>query len=311
MSKPKYAFFRGQIVPFQEAKISVATHAFNYGTGCFEGIRGFWNKEEKKLFLFGLRSHYQRFLENWKLLYINLDYRLEDLVKITLELLEKERIEQDVYIRPIAYKSSEKIGVRLTDLENDLTIFVLPFGSYYQDEENVRAVISSWQRIEDNAIPARIKAIGSYLNSALIKSEALLAGFDEAIALNRDGHVSEASAANIFIIKDETLITPPVTANILEGVTRKVILKLAKEELALEVQEREIDRTELYLAQEVGVCGTACNISAITSIDNISIGNGQIGPIIKELRKLYFQIARGQITQDNPWYRWLTPLQYP
>lgn len=306
---PSWAFFRGKIVPFEEAKLSVATQAFNYGTAVFEGIRGFWNERKKKLFVFALKEHYLRFIDNWKILLINLPYTIEDLIRITLELLKREGLKQDLYIRPIAYKSSEKIKVTLFGIEDDLTIFVVPFGSYCRDEEDVRAIVSSWQRIDDNALPPRGKISGAYVNSALIKTEAQMAGFDESIVLNSDGHVAEASAANLFIVRDGKMFTPPVNANILEGITRKVVFKIA-EEFGIGVEEREIDRTELYLADEIIICGTAYNVAAITLVDNRRIGEGKIGPICQKLRKRYFQIVRGEIEESDPWYHWLTEVEY-
>lgn len=306
---PKYAFFEGKIVPFQEANVSIATSSFNYGTLVFEGIRGFWNEDLEKLFVFALEAHFERFLQSCKILKIQLDYTVERLAEITTELLRLEGYEQDVYIRPLAYKSSKVIGVKLSGLEDTLAIFVVPFGSYFKDEEDVRAITSSWRRIEDNAIPARAKISGAYANSALIKDDAISFGFDEAIVLNEDGHISEASAANIFIVRDNTLITTPVTANILEGITRRVVIKLARENLRLEVIERPIDRTELYLAKEVGICGTACNISVVTSVDNRPVGEGKIGPVIRKLRERYFQIVRGKIDQKE-WVSWLTSIEY-
>lgn len=306
---PKYAFFEGKMVPFQEAKISVATHGFNYGTAVFEGIRGFWNAERRELFVFALKQHYERLLQSCKIIHIKLPYTVSQLVDITLKLLQKEGLEQDVYVRPLAYKSSEKIGVKLSGLENDITIFAVPFGSYFKDEKNVRAMVSGWRRIDDNAVPARAKITGAYINSALTKTEALLAGLDEGIVLNPCGHVAEASAANLFIVRNGALITPPVTANILEGITRQVVIILAEKELDRQVVERDIDRTELYVAEEVGVCGTACNISAVTSIDNRPVGEGKMGSVVRDLRKAYFQIVRGDV-QNEFWADWVISLRY-
>jgi len=302
---PGIIFFNGKFVPEEEAKVSVKTHAFNYGTGVFEGIRAFWNEKKEQLFVLALKEHLQRFENSCKILHINLPYSLEELIEIVLELLRKNEFKQDVYIRPLAFLSSEKIGVKLIDLESGLTIFVVPFGSYYPDEEKVRAIVSSWRRVSDNAIPARAKCCGAYVNSALAKSEALLGGFDEAIVLNEDGHVAEASAANIFIIRNGIAITPPVTANILEGITREIVISLLQNELSIEVQEREIDRTELYVADEIFVTGTACNISAIVEVDKRKIGEGKIGKITKSLRELYFEIVRGE---NKKYSHFLTPV---
>jgi branched-chain amino acid aminotransferase len=304
---PRYAFFKGAFVPIEEAKVSIMTHAFNYGTGCFEGIRGYWNREEEQLLVFKMREHYERFLRSCGVLLISLPYSVEDLKQITIELLRREGYREDAYIRPLAYKASEGIGVRLHDLEDDFALFATPFGKYIKKEEGARTHVSSWRRIEDNAIPARAKITGAYINSAFSKTEAALNGFDEAIVLSHDGHVSEGSAENLFIVRDSLLITPPVTANILEGITRQVVMEIAREELGIETVERPIDRSELYMADEAFFCGTGVQVAAITEIDHRPVGEGKIGPLVSQLRPLYFDIVRGKVAK----YRaWCTPV-YP
>ena len=301
----QYAFFEGQFVPIKEAKVSVMTHAFNYGTAVFAGLRGYWNPEETQLFVFRIKDHYQRFLHSCALLLIHLPYSVDDLAQITLELLRREGYREDVYIRPLAYKASTTIGVRLHDLEDALTVFSIPFGRYIENEEGARCQVSSWRRVDDNAIPARGKIVGAYVNSALSKTEAVFNGFDEAIVLNQDGHVSEGSAENFFLVRNGTLITPPVVDNILEGIRRRTIIHIAREELGLETIERPIDRTELYIADEAFLCGTGVQVVAVTEIDHRPVGTGRIGPIVKQIRKLYFDIVRGRV----PKYRhWCTPV---
>jgi branched-chain amino acid aminotransferase len=297
----QFAFFKGQIVPIEDAKISIMTHAFNYGTGCFEGIRAYWNEDEKQLFIFQLIEHYERFLRSSRILLMNLPFTAERLAEITVELVRKEGYHEDTYIRPLAFKSDEIIGVRLHNLHDEVGIFATPFGRYLESEEGARVGVSSWRRIDDNSVPARAKITGAYINSALAKTEAVLNGFDEAIVLTNDGHVSEGSAENLFIVRDRVLITPPVTENILEGITRKVIIELARKELGLEVMERSIDRTELYVAEEVFFCGTGVQVAAVAQIDHRTIGTGQIGPIVKALRDLYFQVVRGQVSKYRAW----------
>ena len=297
----QFAFFKGQIVPIENAQVSIMTHAFNYGTGCFEGIRAYWNEDEKQLFVFQLIEHYERFLRSSRILFMNLPFTAEQLAKITIELIRKEGYREDTYIRPLAFKSDEIIGVRLHNLHDEVGIFATPFGRYLESEEGARAGVSSWRRIDDNSVPARAKITGAYINSAFAKTEAALNGFDEAIVLTQDGHVSEGSAENLFIVRDRVLITPPVTENILEGITRKVIIELARKELGLEVMERSIDRTELYVAEEVFFCGTGVQVAAVVQIDHRTIGTGQIGPIVKSLRDLYFQVVRGQVSKYRAW----------
>ena len=303
MAKNRFAFFRGEIRPIQEAKISVMTSAFNYGTGVFEGIRAFWNAEEGELFAFRMREHYVRLLRSARVLLIDLPYTVEDLCRITVELLQREGFREDVYIRPIAYKASEEIGVRLHNLASDLAIFAVPFQAYLP-EGGIRAMVSSWRRVEDNAIPARAKITGAYVNSALAKTEAYLAGFDEAIVLNEDGQVAEGSAENLFLVREGVLVTPPITANILEGITRDTVIALARD-LGIPVVERPVDRTELYLAEEVFLTGTAAGLAPVVEIDRRRIGTGKPGPIFTQLRDLYERIVRGK----EPRYRaWCTPV---
>ena len=302
---PQFAFFQGQIVPFEQAKVSVMTHAFNYGTGCFEGLRAYWNADEEQLCILKIREHYQRFMHNWRVLCIDLDYSIEDLESWTVELLRREGYKQDTYIRPLAYKSSLVIGVRLHDLEDDLAIFAEPFGKYIEKEEGASVCVSSWRRISDEAIPARGKITGAYINSAFAKTEAILNGFDEAIVLNQDGHISEGSAENLFIVRDGVLITPPVSDNILEGITRAVVIQLARDELGLEAVERPIDRTELYVADEAFFCGTGVQVAAIVSVDHRPVGTGKLGPVVRQLRDVYFAAVRGKLPRYRPW---LTPV---
>jgi branched-chain amino acid aminotransferase len=300
----RYAFFRGEIVPIEEAKVSIMTSTFNYGTGVFEGIRAYWNAEEEQLYIFRMREHFQRFLRNCRLLLIELPYSVEQLCEITVELLRKEGFQEDAYIRPLAYKSSEVIGVRLHDLESGCAIFAVPFGEYIDRPGGARVMVSSWRRLSDNAIPPRNKIIGAYVNSALAKTEAHLQGFDDALMLKEDGHLSEGSAANLFLVREGRLLTPPVTADILEGITRATVIELARD-LGLETVERELDRSELYAADEAFLCGTAVGIVPLIEVDHRPIGEGKIGPISKELRRLYQAVVRGQ----EPRYRhWCTPV---
>lgn len=304
----RYAYFDGEIRPIDQAKVSVMTHTFNYGTGCFGGIRAYWNGDQRQLYVFRVLDHYRRFLNSVKLLLGKLDTTPDQLAQITVDLLAKEGWQEDVYIRPLYYKPDELIGVRLHNLHDALAIFSLPMGRYLASEEGVKVGTSSWRRVDDTAIPPRGKVIGSYVNSALIKSEAVLNGFDEAIVLNQDGHIAEASAANLVMIRHGRLITPPATANSLEGITLNTILHLAQHELGLEVVEREIDRTELYFAEEAFFCGTGVQIAAIASVDHRPVGSGAMGPITAQLRDLYFRVVRGQ---EPAYLHWLTPVRQP
>lgn len=298
---PKYAFFGGNIVPIEQAKVSIMTHAFNYGTGCFEGIRAYWNEAEEQLYLFRMKEHYERMHRSARILHMGIPHSVEEMGEITVELLRKEGYRQDTYIRPLAYKADELVGVRLHDLHDGFAIFAVPFGRYIENEEGARVCISSWRRIDDNAVPARAKITGAYINSALAKTEAVLSGFDEALVLTQTGHISEGSAENFFMVREGLLITPPVTSNILEGITRATIMELAREELGMETVERSIDRSEIYIAEEAFFCGTGVQIAAIVEVEHRPVGDGRIGPVVKRLRELYFSVVRGDVARYRHW----------
>jgi branched-chain amino acid aminotransferase len=294
---PSYAYFQKQFVPLSEAKIGVMTNAFHYGTAIFEGIRGNWNSQQKQIYLFRLREHYERLHDGCRVLKIDLPYTIDELCQITVKLVEMCRFEEDVYVRPLAYKSSQSLGVRLHDLEDDFFMLVIPWGPYL-DVEKARCGVSSWHRPEDNVIPPQIKATGLYINNALAKTEAISNGFDEAIMLSPDGHISEGSGENIFLVIDGKLITPASHNNILIGITRNTVIELAEKELGIEIVQRSIDRSELYTASECFLTGTAAHITPVAEIDHRQIASGEIGEITKKLQQLYSDVIRG----NNPKY---------
>lgn len=301
---PSYAFFHNEFVPLAEAKISVMTHSLHYGTAVFEGIRGNWNEQQQQMYIFRLEEHYQRLQDGSQLLRMNLKYSVEDMCRITIELAQKCGFRQDIYIRPLAYKSAEALGVRLHDLDNDFLVFAIPWGRYL-DMDACRCGISSWRRPADNVIPTSAKITGLYINNAFTKTEAADKGFDEGIMLSPDGHVSEGSGENLFILKDGQLITPPVNDSILVGITRDTAIKLAKNEMGIETIERPIDPEELFSADECFLTGTAAHVTPIAEIDNRKIGNGGVGEIAGRLQKLYFEVIKG----NNPKYiDWCTPV---
>ena len=299
-----WAYFHGEFVPLSDARISVMTHAFNYGTAVFEGIRAYWNADENQLFGLDLLAHFQRIHRSASILQMEVAQAPDALVAITIELLRRDGLREDAYLRPIVYKSTEAIGVRLHNLQSDLTIFAVPFGKYIDTEAGIRAQVSTWRRTDDNAIPARAKITGSYVNGALAKSEAQLNGFDEAIMLTQEGAVSEGSAENIFLVVDGTLITPPVTDNVLEGITRRHLLDVAVN-LGIPLVERSVDRTELYTADEVFLCGTGAQLAPVVEIDRRKVGGGVPGPITRRLHEVYFDAVRGRI---DAYRHWLTPV---
>ncbi len=301
MTLPHFAYFQGKIVPYSEAKVGVMTHALNYGTAAFGGIRGYWNAEEEQLFVFRPHDHYVRLLNSAKLLCSQLNLSPDGLIEITRDLLRREGYREDCYIRPLIYKADEVIGVKLHDMRDEMTIFAVPFTRYMDHDDDAHVTFSSWRRVDDNAIPARGKIAGAYVNSALIKTDAVLAGFDEALVLIREGHVSEASAMNVFMVRDGVVITPPVTDNILEGITRRTVIALAREDLGLQVSERSIDRTEVYVCDELFLCGTAAQVTAVTRVDHRPVGSGRMGPVTARLRQLYDDAVRGRMPGHRDW----------
>jgi branched-chain amino acid aminotransferase len=301
---PSYAYFQKQFIPLEEAKIGIMTNAFHYGSAIFEGIRGNWNEKQQQAYIFRLKEHYERLESGCRVLNITLPHSIDELCRITTDLVEKCGFQEDVYIRPVAYKSSQALGVRLHDLDDDFLVFVIPWGPYL-DVDKAKCGVSSWHRPEDNVIPPQIKAAGIYINNALAKTEAVKNGFDEAIMLAPDGHVSEGSGENIFLVKGGRLITPATYNNILMGITRNTVIELAEEELGIETEQRPIDRFELYVADECFLTGTAAHLTPVAEIDRRKIADGEIGEITAKLQELYVRVIRG----DHPKYmHWCTPV---
>lgn len=299
-----WAFQDGTFVRIADAKISVMTHAFNYGTGVFEGIRAYWNAGHEQLYALHLSEHFTRLHRSCRIMRIGLPYSVEQLVETALEVIRRSGFREDCYLRPVAYKSSELIGVRLHDLEDSFVLFAVPFGTYIDIDRGISCGVSSWRRTDDNAIPARAKITGAYVNAALAKTEAQEAGFDEAIVLNADGSVSEGSAENLFMVRDGILVTPPGTDNILEGIVRQSLMTIARD-AGIPLQVRQIDRTELYIADELFLCGTGAQISPVASVDHRVVGDGSVGPITRRIKETYFRAVRGE---EERYRAWVTPV---
>jgi branched-chain amino acid aminotransferase len=300
-----YAYFQGNIVPMGEAKVSVATHALQYGTACFEGIRGYWNAEHEQLYLLKLREHYQRMAHSWNVLRIQPKESIDDLCRITVELVRKHGYHSDVYVRPLAYKASRTIKLTLSSLEDAIAIYTFPMGNYVDISAGLSVCTSSWRRANSNAMPIRAKVTGAYINSALAVDDATAAGFDEAIMLTNDGTVSEGSSCNLFILRNGKLSTPAISEDILEGITRSALIDLIQREFGMPVEERRIDRTELYASEEIFLCGTGVQVSPVSSVDHRPVGTGKPGPFTMKLQTLYLAACRG----ENETYRvWGTPV---
>ena len=299
---PKYAFFGDRIVPYPEAKVGILTHGLNYGTAVFGGLRAYWNEDEKQLFIFRPVDHFTRFLQSARLMCMDLPFTPADFTKNLTELMRTEGHREDCYIRPLAFFDDEIIGVRLHNVHPKVSIVAIPFGRYGTNEESgMHVTVSSWRRVDDNIIPARGKIAGAYVNSALAKTDANRAGFDEVIVLNQDGHVSEGSAANIFMYRNGEWATPPITDNVLEGITRRTIIQLMRDELNWKIVERSIDRTEVYLADEMFFSGTGVQISAITRVDFRNVGSGQVGEGTIALRKVFDNVVHGRSAKYRHW----------
>ena len=293
------AFFRGHVVPLSEANVNVTTHALHYGTAVFEGIRGNWNADQDKLYVFRMREHYERFLQGCRIMLLNIPYDVDALCEITLDLLKRCGYKQDLYIRPLAYKSEERVAnLKLQDLGSDFTLMVVPFGAYIDVEGAIRCCTSSWRRVDDTIIPPRVKISGHYVNSILAKTEATLSGFDEAIMLTQDGNVSEGSGENLFLVSNGVIHTPLVADNNLTGITRDSAISIAVDELGLKIVERQIRRSELYLADEIFLTGTAAHVTPVGELDMRPIGEGGVGPITQKINEMYLDIISG----NNPKY---------
>ncbi|MBB6625633.1 branched-chain amino acid transaminase [Clostridium gasigenes] len=288
-----YAFYQGKIVDEKDINISVRCKGFNYGLGCFEGIRAYWNDQTEQLNVFKLKEHFERLLRSCKVLNLNIPYSSEELSDYTVELLKKNNVKYDVYVRPIVYKGAETLAPSLLDDDNRIVIYFQKIGQCLNSDK-LKVGISSWTRLDDDMIPVRVKPTGGYLNSALASLEASNNGYDEAIFLTRNGNVAEGTGENIFIYKNSTLITPPVSDNILEGITRNTIMEIAEKELNIKVIQRSITRSELYEAEEAFFTGTAAEVVAIVEIDNRVIGNGKKGDVSKKLKKIFEEIIKGE-----------------
>jgi branched-chain amino acid aminotransferase len=304
LREKSWVFFNGEVVHYADAKVGLLTHGLNYGTGVFEGIRAYWNAEREQLFALSLPEHFERMHQNTRALQMTIPWSVDELVAITVDLLRRNEYREDAYVRPLSFKSAEIIGVKLHDVADSFAIVTAPMGLYVGNG-GIRCMVSSWRRIDDSMAPVRTKCTGLYVNSALAKSEALQSGFDEAIMLSGDGHVCEGSAENIFIVRKGEIITPPPSDNILEGITRAAVIHLVREELGLDVRERSIDRSELYVADEVFLVGTGAQVAPVIEIDRRRIGDGEPGPLTNRVQDTYHEVVTGQ----NPKYAaWLTPI---
>jgi branched-chain amino acid aminotransferase len=299
----EYAFFDGKIVPFAQANVSVATLALQYGLSVFGGIRGY-RGDDGSVSIFRLRDHMVRFSRSASLLKIALPGDVDYLMKAATDLTQRNAPDSDCYFRPFGFKSDLSLGPSIGHPGGGFTIYMLPLGNYFGEDRPLRVMVSSWRRVADASIPARGKIGGAYVNSAIAKDEAQINGFDDAIMMNERGKIGEASAANLFIVRDGVLITPPVSADILEGISRRSVLELAKD-MGIPVLEREIDRSELYICDEMFLCGTAAQVAPVGEVDKRVIGD-PARPITTKLRSRFEDVVRGR---DAKFKHWLTRVE--
>ena len=300
------AFFKGNVVPIEQANVSVMTHALHYGTAVFEGVRGNWNADQNKMFVFRLREHYERMLRGSKVMLMDIPYSVDDLCDITTDLIRSCGYAEDIYIRPITYKSEELVAnLKLHQLASDFALIVVPFGSYIDTEGAIKCCTSSCRRPDDTMMPTGVKLTGHYTTSILAKTEADLLGYDEAILLNHDGTVSEGSGENLFLCQNGRISTPSETSNCLLGITRDSIITLARNELGMEIVERHVHRSELYLADEIFLTGTAAHVTPVGYLDERSVGDGDVGPVTRSLSEMYNSVIRGN---HSKYMEWCTPV---
>ncbi len=296
----EYVFLDGEFVEKSKAVIPVMTHAFLYGTAVFEGLRAYYNKEEDKMYIFRPLEHFERLINSAKILFIDKIYSPDEHVEVLRKLLQKNNYKTDAYIRPIIYKSADRIGPHLIDNPDKYLIITFPMDDYFESK-GLNVCVSSWRRNSDNSIPPRAKINGAYVNASIISTEARLNGFDEAIVLSETGKVAEGAAMNLFLVINGKLVTTTTTSDILTGVTRNTILQLAKEVLGLQVEERIIDRSELYSADEAFFSGTGAQVVPIVSIDKRQVGDGKVGKIVSDIQNLYNDVVRGKVPKYKDW----------
>ncbi len=301
----EYAYFEGNFIPFKDANVSVGTHALHYGTGAFAGIRGYLDQDGETINIFRLREHAARLLRSAKLLRMELPHDVDSVVETVLELTRRNAPTGDVYYRPIVYKSSVQLTPRLKGIDDELAIYMMPMGDYLDRQRGQKVIVSSWTRITDNIIPARGKITGGYINSALAKDEAEEKGADEAIMLDVNGKASEGTGCNLFIVRDGVLTTAPITGDVLEGITRRSILQVAAD-LGIPTEQRSIDRSELYLADEAFFCGTGVQVAWIETIDGRTIGTGTEPEMTKQIGQVLFDTFRGK---NATYADWITPVK--
>jgi branched-chain amino acid aminotransferase len=296
-----WVYFNGQFVRYHDARVGLVAHALHHGTACFEGIRAYWNPRREQLFLLQAAAHYDRLHRSARVLHMTLRESTDELVDLTLEVLRRNELRENAYIRPLLFKSGEQITPGMDGIEESFAIYTTPYGKHADSTNGIRCMVSSWRRVSEQSVPLRAKITGVYINSALMKSEAVRHGYDEAISLTMDGHVCEGSVANLFLFKDGAFVTPPVSDDILEGVTRQLLIGLIRNELGIDVVERSIGRSELYTCRELLLCGTGAEVLPVVEVDQRQVGDGMVGPLSRRLMDSYLSAARGDAPAHLDW----------
>lgn len=300
-------YFNNEFIPEERAVLPISTHALHYGTGVFEGIRAYFNEKQNCLYVFRLAEHFERMRKNAAILSIDLPESTDKLCEITKKLVKQNFSREDLYIRPLAFKKDRAIGnFNLKKVDNGFFIYTVPLGRHFQGEKGISVMISSWERVSSKAIPPRGKITGAYANTCLAKTESASLGFDEALLVNNKGNVAEASSENIFIVKNNTIITPPITDDILEGITRNTVMTLLRDELQFTVSEQSIPEGELDEADEIFLTGTGAEITPVTSVDNKIVGNGSVGPVSQKIREIYNTLVHGEYRKYEHWLTTIT-----
>lgn len=304
--KPRLLFFNGSNVPYEDARIHVLTAAFKYGAAVYEGIRAYYDEDADKLFVFRLQEHLDRLENSAKISGMRLPYSADEMRNALLELIKENGLREDLHIRMSAFVGEDDGRIDATG-DVGMSIAAMPMGRYdpLAPTEGLQTCVSSWRRISDESMPPRVKTIANYHNSRLALLDARAAGYQDAILLDQRGKVTEGPGYNIFIVRNGQILTPPVTYGILEGVTRDTLIQLFSKVHGVTVVEREIDRTELYVADEAFFCGSGKEVTPIASVDRRTLSTGEVGPWTTQIKETYFEVAKGRRPEFS---EWLTPV---
>ena len=301
-TSPKYLWHNGKLLPWETATVHITNIGWTAISAVFEGIRAYWNEVEQELYIFRLEEHLRRLDNSMKIMRMIPPFSRQELKQAIIELLRGNELKEDSYIQPLAYFSGAVPGYRAVEGQPaEILITTRPAPSSLNSGRESNCCISTWVRICDNSMPPRAKCLTNYQNSRLVSTEARINGYDGGIILNTQGKVAEGAYACIFIVRDGMAITPGVTAGILESITRASVIQLCNEVLKVPVKERDVDRTELYIADETFLCGTLAEIEAVVSVDRYPVGSGKEGPITKAVERLYHDVARGLDSRYTSW----------